>query len=291
VLPLAAIRERERVFRSDGYLLLRSAIAGSDANILLAEVERLVSAAVETDSVFREPYYHKNSFKLVRPLRLTTAFDDLIDHPSYFDTLIALMGTHIQVMGAELFIRGSSSHAITALHTDLGPGLQQILPDDENAFLQIKMQLFLTDLSTPNSGNFVLVPRSHRRRVTQSDRLGYVTEPTTGPNVSPTEPIQVLAEPGDVLLFPHSLWHGVAANRTRRTRYSISFRYGQTALRPLERFDPVLVDPQRTLSRRQRRLLGDFAMGDESPYRPSDQDEVMIENQKLSSRGSLSSEV
>ena len=92
----------------------------------------------------------------------------------------------------------------------------------------------------------------------------------------PSGIVQILAKPGDVLLFPHSLWHAVAPNRTKRTRYSIILRYGLTALRPFERFDSVLADDSRSLTIRQRRVLGDFGSENPSPYRPLNQDEVIL---------------
>ncbi len=78
-----------------------------------------------------------------------------------------------------------------------------------------------------------------------------------------------------MLLFPNTLWHAVAPNRSGRTRFSIALRYGQIALRPLERFDPVLTDPARKLTARQRRLLGDFGADEPNPYRPLRQDEII----------------
>jgi Phytanoyl-CoA dioxygenase (PhyH) len=268
----------EARFRQQGFLLLRSAISSRDVASLLAEVDRLVRAANSMGAVLREPYYHEGSYKLVRILRLSTAFDHLIDHPRYFGKLVSLIGSHIQLMGTEIFVRGAAKETITGFHTDLGPGLQKILPDSDNPFLQIKAQLFLTDLSEPDSSNFALIPGSHRTRVTDSNELCMIDHLNRqiGPDGDlPEGALQVLAKPGDVLLFPHSLWHAVAPNRTRRTRYSITLRYGQIALRPLERFDPILADNSRIFTARQRRLLGDFGEEGSGPYRPASQDAII----------------
>src|SRR4051794_34190946 len=93
-------------FREHGFLLLRSVISPSDVGSLLAEVDRLVLEANRNGSVFHEEYYHIESYKLVRILRLSTAFDQLIDHPGYFGKLVSLIGSHIQLMGSEIFVRG-----------------------------------------------------------------------------------------------------------------------------------------------------------------------------------------
>ncbi|WP_041802101.1 phytanoyl-CoA dioxygenase family protein [Rhodopseudomonas palustris] len=284
--PYAITPLEEAQFRRDGYLLLRSAVPMADAAFFLGEVDRLVREANNIGAVLREPYYHEGSYKLTRILRLSTAFDQLVDHPGYFGKLVCLIGSHIQLMGSEIFVRGAAQGTITGFHTDLGAGLQKILPTDQNAFLQIKAQIFLTDLSVPDCSNFALIPGSHRMRVADSNELCMINDVNRqiGPDGSlPAQAMQVLARPGDVLLFPHSLWHAVAPNRSGRTRYSITLRYGQMALRPFERFDPILADHGRKLTPRQRRLLGDLGEEGASPYRPRFQDEIMCRDEQHSS--------
>lgn len=268
----------EEQFRRQGYLLLRSALTRVDVATLLDEVDRLVREADSTGGAFHESYYHKNSYKLGRALRLSPAFDRLIDHPSYFGKLVTLIGPYIQLMGSEIFVRGAADEAITGFHTDMGPGMQQWVYIDGNPFLEIKTQVFLTDLSAPDSSNFALFPGSHHRRAPDTNALCMLDSINAriGPRGElPDGAIQILAAPGDVLLFPHTLWHSVAPNRSGRTRYSVSFRYGQLALRPFERFDPVLTDPARSLTPRQRRLLGDLGEEAPSPYRPANQLEII----------------
>lgn len=271
--------DEEVQFREQGFLLLRSVLAPNEVDSLLAEVQRLVETATSSGRVLREKYYHANSFKLIRIMRLSSSFDALIDHPGYFGKLVSLFGTYLQLMGAEIFVRGPAQEAITGFHTDLGAGLQRILPEGQNPFLQVKVQLFLTDLVTRDSSNFALVPGSHRRRVSDSDELCMIKDVNDriGPaGELPPDVLQVLARAGDALLFPHSLWHGVAPNHSGRTRYSIALRYGQLALRPFERFDPVLTDTGRSFTARQRRLLGDLGVESASPYRPPNQDEIIL---------------
>ena len=240
---------------------------------LLDDVKILVKESVQRGMELHEEYYHADSYKLNRILRSTSAFDHLIDHPGYFGRLLSLIGTHIQLMGSEIFVRGASPELITGFHTDLGAGLQQVIPKADSSFLQIKVQIFLTDLSMPDRSNFMLVPGSHCWRVQSSDELGMVHAMNASPPA--VETIQVLASPGDAILFPHSLWHAVAANPFGPTRYSISLRYGQLALRPLEAFHTVLTDPTREFTTRQRRILGDLGDKFPSPYRPLNQEKIV----------------
>lgn len=276
--------EEESLFYNNGYLLLRSAISLSKVKSILAEVKRLVDEANATDSTFHEEYYNKNSYKLQRIFRLTNAFDYLIDHPLYFGKIVSLMGTHIQLMDAEIFVRGAAEEKITGFHTDLGPGMQKLIYTKGSPLLELKAQIFLTDLSQPNSSNFALFPGTHRKIAPDSDKFCMLEgiNRQIGPDGAlPPGAIQILANAGDVLLFPHNLWHAVAPNRSGRTRYSISLRYGQLALRPLERFDPVLTDTGRKFTARQRRLLGDLGEINPSPYRPSNQENLIYSNKNI----------
>lgn len=268
----------EEAMKTEGCALIQAAIPRETADELCAEVHALVNEARETGDLFHEPYYHENSFKVVRALRRTSRLDSLIDNPSWFEPLISLMGCHIQLMDVECFVRGSSDVHITGFHTDLGPGMQQLVPAAGQLFLEIKAQLFLTDLPEPDSGNFAYIPGSHLELPVRSDSFCGIEalNREIGPDGSlPAAAKQIQCMAGDVLLFPHSLWHAVAPNRTGRTRFSISLRYGQLALRPLERFSPILANANRPLSPRQRRLLGDFGDDGASPYRPTNQEAIM----------------
>jgi hypothetical protein len=261
--------EEEKTFREQGYLLLPGVLDSDLVSQLLNEAKRLVQQAVQRGTEVREEYYHVGSYKLNNILRLSPVFDHLIDHPGYFGRLLTLIGHHIQLMGSEIFVRGASGERITGFHTDLGTGLQQVIPTFDSSFLQVKVQLFLTDLSKPDQSNFMLVPGSHCWRVQDSDDFGMISSMNNDHPVA--KPIQVLASPGDAILFPHLLWHAVSPNPFGPTRYSITLRYGQLALRPLEFFHGLLSDPKREFTPRQRRILGD--LGDEfpSPYRPHNQ--------------------
>jgi hypothetical protein len=277
LVPLA--NDEEEHLRTEGYLLVRSVLTQDEIATYLHEVDALVAQAVENGQTVREAIYHRNSYKVDRALRRSRVFDRLIDHPGYFGRIVSVMGPYIQLMGTEIFVRGSADETITGFHTDLGPGMRHMVCTDLTPWLEIKAQVFLTDLSTPDSSNFALIPRSHRRAAPEADELCMIDSLNRqlGPRGElPRDALQVLASPGDVLIFPHTLWHSVAPNRSGRTRYSIAFRYGQLALRPLERFDPVLTDPTRDLTPRQRRLLGDLGDHQPSPYRPLQQESLIL---------------
>jgi ectoine hydroxylase-related dioxygenase (phytanoyl-CoA dioxygenase family) len=280
---LAAMTSEEReTFLRDGYLLLPGVLTPEEVAAFRQRAEAVVAEAMARDAVFREATYHSNSFKVARLLERTDAFDELMDHPRVLGKLVSLIGHYIQVMGSEVFVRGAADEAITGFHTDLGEALQQILPTPDNPMLTVKIQYFLTDLSSADAGNFMVIPGTHFRRAATSNRECMIDEvnETVPPGSVPAGARQILARPGDVVAFPWTLWHAVAPNRSGRTRLSVTFRYGQLALRPLENYGGILRDPARVFTPRQRRLLGDLAIspatGNYNYWKPQDQRQVML---------------
>jgi len=142
--------------------------------------------------------------------------------------------------------------------------------------LQIKCQVFLTDVSTPDSGNFLLIPGSHRRlpERTGTCYLDGLNE-TFARGDLPEGAVTVCAKAGDALLFPYSLWHAVGPNR-RAPRTTFIFRFGQLWQRP----NDYLRQPDKVLERmspRLRRMFGDLGR-DPHPldyHKPQDQAAVM----------------
>lgn len=256
--PMTA--EEKDAFWRDGYLLLKGVLTPDEVEHLKRRAERLARIGEVTNAVLREKLYHQNSYKLTNVYGMTRDFDFLLDHPRVFGKLVSVMGYHLQLMGCELFIRGpSDNELITGFHTDLGEAQQQIVPSPENLVLQIKTQYFLTDLSQPDSGNFLLIPGSHRWRVASQNPDCLIDDVNEAVRQGKNEHgyQQVLAAPGDVLMFPYSLWHAVGPNHSGRTRVSVTLRYGQLALRQIDSHEAVLNDPRVELTPRRRRLLGD----------------------------------
>jgi hypothetical protein len=92
--------------------------------------------------------------------------------------------------------------------------------------------VFLTRTAAPFAGNLTVWPGSHevvarwfRERGRDALRRGM-------PRIDPGEPLQLLAEPGDVVLASYSLAHGAAVNTSGDERRAVFFRL---ALRDLPR--------------------------------------------------------
>lgn len=243
--------EERRQWNEDGYLHIRNAIPAD-------EVARLLSALLALHKRFvEEPgkaEYHADVFDAGNDRDLSIAngttwypgIASLLDHPGVFGKVLGVMGTYLQVLGSEIFYRYPFPLPLVDFHTDVGPALRTAA-QAQNKAVQIKAQFFLTDVREADHGNFTVAPRSHLR-----DFPGKIGFSQVG------DGIQILAGAGDVVLFPLTLGHGVAPNRSTSTRVSVVIRYGQAFCRPIDYW----ITPARRildqLTPRQRRLLGDL---------------------------------
>jgi ectoine hydroxylase-related dioxygenase (phytanoyl-CoA dioxygenase family) len=172
---------------------------------------------------------------------------------------VELLGPDVHVLGSEAFVRNAGDQPLEGWHTDGGASLMGIVLDPASRALQLKVQYFLTDLSGPDSGNFTLIPGSHRRRPEQLGDDCYLPEVDEmwRRGEMPPGAVQVLAKPGDALVFPYNMWHAVAPNRSGRTRRSVIIRYGHLWCRPLD-FHRMPAEIVVRMTERQQQMFGEF---------------------------------
>lgn len=251
---------RER-WVNDGYIHIRKALSEADVKEALEGVDVAVrnQDAVRTAHLsFRNDHDHSvrvRNAAVASPLLLK-----LVDHPSVFPTLLELLGPDLHVLGTEAFVREAGDQPLESWHTDGGASLMGIVLDPSSRALQLKVQYFLTDVSEPNAGNFTIIPGSHRIRPERLDDDCYLPEANTcwERGKMPPNAVQVLAEPGDAVIFPYNLWHAVAPNSSGHVRRSVIIRYGHLWCRPLDfhRIPPEIVN---VMTQRQRQLFGEFS--------------------------------
>ncbi len=243
-LPALSPQEQSYWDRNN-YLLLRGALSPQEASRLLDAVDSVLDG---------NPHLFSDNpgggaVKLAQAVERIEALDFLIDHPVVFPRLLALMGPYIQIMGSEIFLRRPSSEPLPMVpwHTDGGPAMESYRPSPDSPVLQLKVQFFLTDLSRPDCGNFFAVPGSLHRKF-----------PSRGfpDGQEPEGARQLLVQPGDVLIFPQTLWHAVSPNLHGKPRKSVTFRYGQAWCRSYD-YQRLPDRALRRMTRRQRLLFGD----------------------------------
>lgn len=247
----SAVTEKQlRSWERDGYLILENVLSTTETQKLLTAVDGVLETAgpARVFSQHQTPSREAKAFKIAQAITLTPALDPLTDNPQIFPWLLKLIGPYLQVLGTEIFVRlpGPEDEALVDWHTDGGPAMEGLLPRPGNPILQMKVQIFLTDLSEPDSGNFMLVPGSHRTAFAGQEQ--FTLSPPVGAK-------QITARAGDAILFPWSLWHGVAPNQSGRVRKSITLRYGPMWSRPYD-YDRLPADVLARMTPRRRRLFG-----------------------------------
>lgn len=232
-----------------GYLHIEHALDDREVRSLKAALSALHTRFLEhpgtvgSSDVFDAG--NDRDISIVNGLTWCPELDGLIDHPSVFGKILGLLGPYLQLLGSEIFYRYPAEEPLVAFHTDQGPSLRHATPNARE--IQLKAQFFLTDVTTPNSGNFTVAPGSHRTGF--PGKIDYH-------NVA--DPHQILAAAGDVVLFPLTLGHSVAPNTTDTTRVSVVLRYGQLFCRPVDYWTTPEESVLARQTPRRRRLLGDL---------------------------------
>lgn len=272
ILPV----QQRSAWERDGILQLRHVLTGDECQILLDAIKNLRTSDADIEG--RRRSGKPNSVRLRRIIELSDGFDFLIDHHNVLGVLLDLIGDHVQLLGANAIIREQGSEPLDFFHTDGGPALRMVRWDPAGPALQCKVQFFLTDVSQPDCGNFMFVRGSHRWQPSTYEEGCYVEDANRymvekGRYPPGTE--QVLADPGDAIIFPHSLWHAVAPNLSGKDRWSVILAYGLMCLRPHEH-ENLPASVLARLSVRQRRMCGSIDDGpDINYYFPPDQYEIM----------------
>ncbi|MFF9660400.1 phytanoyl-CoA dioxygenase family protein [Streptomyces griseoluteus] len=269
--------EERNLYAQQGYLHFKGLFTEDEVNLGLRVVDDAL--AVETNNIAKHASFadYDHTVRVRDAVSFLPGLDYFLDHPKLIGPLMSLLNNSVQVLGTEVFVRSLANHALEYWHTDGGEYMQGIQLAPESPSLQVKAQIFLTDVSESHCGNFLLIPGSHLRVPTEQNALCYMEdldEPLRR-GILPDDAIEVKAAPGDVLLFPYSLWHAVAPN-TERVRKTFIFRYGNLWHRPHD----YLTQPSHVLERmspRLRRMFGDFG---ERPhpsdfYKPVGQGDVM----------------
>jgi len=248
-----------------GYILLKNALNRD-------EVENYLAAANEVTAQYREahPEVHQEAvLGITQTVERSPAFDSLLDHPSTFGVITDLLGPYLQVMGTVIYVRYPGDEMLLKWHTDAGPALRDFRVEPGSRPLSFKVQHFLTDIPAHNRANFCLVPGSHCQDFPEDGLT---------PGQWPEGGIQLIVEAGDVAIFPHNLWHAIAAHEGHEIRRGITFRYGQIWSRPWD-YEKAPEELLQRLTPRQRRLMGDIGpqYGPADYFSPKDQLEIILD--------------
>lgn len=235
-------------FESAGFLRLPGVLDAGEVAAMLAGIARLHAAgadSTESRTWWRE--FHagdltptaRESFDLRNVAMAGQLFEDLVDAPSLLMPIAQILGPRIALLSSHAVVRAPVDGMTVAelgrtklgWHRDLG--ISSVEMPQPQPRLAVKAAVWLTSLTGPAQGAMRVVPGSHRL-------VGELaTDPETG---QPHGAIDMLAEPGDVVLFEQRLWHAAAPNVLGPARVSLFYCYGYRWLRPQ---DYEAVEPAR----------------------------------------------
>ena len=151
-------------------------------------------------------------------------FVDLLDQPPVLRAITQVLGTNIFMYHCHLDVHPPEEHVAPRWMWHQDGGIQnRDLETAPRPRLSLKVAYFLTDLTEPGSGNFVVLPGSHLRNE--------IARPARD-DADPPGATPILAAPGDAVIFDRRLWHRRSPNRSMRTRKALFFAYTYRWIRP-----------------------------------------------------------
>jgi ectoine hydroxylase len=225
--------DHRATFERDGYVILGGAL---DAPTL----ERLRKAVDRT--------YLEERGEDVGPLHLLAfcgrdaAFLELLDHPTTLSFVVGVLGSNVFMHHCHLDVHPPETdpRRTWMWHQD-GGIVNRDLESDPRPRLSVKVAYFLTDVSEPGRGNFMVLPGSHVRNT--------IDRPADDDNaIEGATP--VLAAAGDAVVFDRRLWHMRSPNRSAVTRKALFYAYTYRWIRPRDALEvraelSHLIDPVR----------------------------------------------
>ena len=243
-------------FETRGYLAVPNALDPAMNARLLAVADRL-------DARERTAEARGTLMSLTDVIKEDPALVDLIDYPTTFPKVWGILGWNIYLYHSHLDITPpADEHALTwrvAWHQD-SMRVNDELETHPRPRLSLKIGFYLTDTTTPDRGNTLVVPGSQLQ-----DELDCPADGVSNP--AGAEPICVPA--GSAVFIDRRVWHSRSPNLRDETRKVVWFGYGYRWLRPKDQMTVSHLYPQLDPIRRQ--ILGD-GLSNNGTYDPADGD-------------------
>jgi ectoine hydroxylase-related dioxygenase (phytanoyl-CoA dioxygenase family) len=253
--PPAAERS---VLERDGYVVVEGALGDN-------EVARLLSALERTWARHRSspPAAGAEALHLLGFVGEEDAFVELVDHPSVLPIVVDALGWNVFVYHCHLDVHppaGPSNARRWMWHRD-GGVQNRDLEGGPAPRMSLKVAYFLSDVSEPGRGNFVVVPGSHvRDEPIERGAADHVLEGA----------VPILARPGDAVVFDRRLWHMRSENRSTVTRKALFYAYTYRWVRPRDDL-PIPAARAAVMTPVRAQLLG-FGTGAISYWMPDADD-------------------
>ena len=240
------LTDRERfMFEAYGYLVIPGALSQDEVAACL-DASKRAHGKLGTGKWRQLGHLHETE----------PAIENLLDHPSVFPKARALLGDYFIIQSTWCTLQPANTKP-GGYHQD-GSGVYEFrrlaVP---TPLVQLRIGYYLTDQSSPDMGNMVMIPGSHS------------TQMTLPKGLVPDEddlPIRqvICGEPGTALIFHQGVYHRTGANKMDFDRYTMHIVYSPPWLIPSDRThnDPEFLARTTPL---RRALMGEWAQP-EQPF-------------------------
>ena len=247
-LTPAALDDARAQFERDGFIVVRDALTADETARYRDALDRVYLAAEQAGRIKPGGPLHQLSAVAHCPEAA-----GLIDHPATFPYVWSLLGWNVHVYHSHLDVHPplrAPQPFRFEWHQDGGRQNREI-ETEPRPRLSVKIAYWLSDVSQPGRGNFKVVPGSHRTNRIAGPPSRNVIWP------DPEGAVEVLASPGDAVLFDRRLWHARSDNHSSHTRKAIFFGYTYRWIAMRDENDRIrLSGLDEQLTPVQRQLLG-----------------------------------
>ncbi len=250
--------EQRAHFDQQGYLVVEDALSSEQLEHYLSLHERIYQEELRSGRLApiggatnRPGAMHTFGFVLRDPSYL-----ELLDLPTTFPLVVGLLGWNIYMYHCHIDQHPPLPEPLPAAwgwHQDGGRQNLETNPPDGavRPRFSVKIAYFLSDVSEPGRGNFMIIPGSHlRNRIPRPDHL-------EGGFEQPEGAMPVRVKPGTAVIFDRRLWHSRSDNLSDVTRKAFFTGYTYRWIRARDDY-PIDwgTEPYRSLSPLRKQLLG-----------------------------------
>lgn len=245
--PAGFTAEQWTVFERDGIVVIPDAI-GADAVAAYLE-------AAQRHLAGRTGYDPRHTWKIRDLVRRQALFQDLIDHPRHIGYAYDLYGDQTRLGQADMFARPTGS-VINHWHVD-GPRAVPYSSFSPTLPLKLRIGYWLTDVPSPDMGNLVYLPGSHRAG---PDKTYSGLDNIDGQRT-------LCCSAGTMTIAHSNMWHRVCGNSSDRTRVNLFLSYTPSWITGYYSYDPGWLNE---LSRERRILMRAYADSEDLTRPPAD---------------------
>jgi ectoine hydroxylase len=247
--------ERE-FFNAQGYLVVPGALDAKALAGLLQVVDKI-------DAKARTAENQGKMISVTDVIQEDPLLVDLVDLPTVFPKIWGILGWNIYLYHSHVDVTPPADNAAltwrVAWHQD-SMRVNDEIETSPRPRLSLKVGYYLTDVSTPDRGNTLIVPGSQLW-----DTIDCPADGVSNPEGS--EPLCV--NPGDAVIIDRRIWHSRSPNLCDETRKVIWYGYSYRWLKPKDAMTVSHLYAQLDPIRRQILGAGQSANG---VYDPVDVD-------------------